>query len=156
MVYGSGVAEHIGAIADDGHDRTVRTRELGSERRAGSPAQAGRGARSEIEVRKLEATVLGEQRVFVDDDAARILGAVETVAHPHGIERVLAGGGTAGSTSGSSECRALVGNPAPARRDDRFDIKPAFETRRPCRQDRKRIAGDGDVAWKAPDRVARI
>src|SRR5215510_6413851 len=42
MVYGSGIAEHVGAVADDCHDRTVGACELGSKRCAGPPAETGR------------------------------------------------------------------------------------------------------------------
>ena|SRR6266550_486120 len=90
MVGGGGIAEHVGAVPEDGDHLAVRARELGAERCAGAPAETGRGARSEIEIRRLEGAVLEEQRVFVDDDAVRILGAVDAMAHPRRIERRLA------------------------------------------------------------------
>ena len=39
MMDGGRIAEHVGAVADDGHDRAVRTRKLGAKRGAGTPAK---------------------------------------------------------------------------------------------------------------------
>src|SRR5262249_48818550 len=90
VVGGGGIAEHVGAVPEHGDHLAARARELGAERGAGTPTETGRGTGSEVEVRRLEGAVLEEERVFVDDDAVRVLGAVDTVAHPRWIERCLA------------------------------------------------------------------
>src|SRR5262249_47247327 len=108
---GGGIAEHIGAVAKNGHHRALRARKLGAERGAGAPTETRGGTRSEIEIRKLEGAMLEEQRVLIDDDAVRILDAV---AHPGRIERGLAGSGIARGLPGGRERLALVLDPAPA------------------------------------------
>jgi hypothetical protein len=40
MMYRGRVAEHIRAVADDGHDRAVRARKLGAKRCAGAPTKS--------------------------------------------------------------------------------------------------------------------
>src|SRR5499427_8956711 len=114
---GGGIGEHVSAVPENGHHRALWSRKLGAERGTGAPTETRRGTRSEIEIRKLEGAMLEEQRVLVDDDAAGILGAVDTVAHPGRIERGLAGGGFARRFPGTRQRLALVLDPAPAQRD---------------------------------------
>ena len=66
------VAEQVGAVAEDRDDQPVGRGELGAERRADAPAEAGGRARPEIAARQVRAAMLEHQRVFVDDD--RVLG----------------------------------------------------------------------------------
>ena len=40
MMYRGRVAEHKGAVADDGHDRAVRVRKLGAKRCSGAPTKS--------------------------------------------------------------------------------------------------------------------
>ena len=115
---GGGIAEHVGAVADHGHDRTFGPRQLGAERGAGAPTQTRRGARSEIEIRRVERAMLRKQRVFVDDDAFCVLGAVDAMADPYRIRRRLAGGGIDAQPSRRRSCLARSSfDPAPACRD---------------------------------------
>src|SRR5262249_43124309 len=140
-----GIAEHVGAVAENGHHRAARARKLGAERGARAPPETGRGTRSEIEIRKLEGAMLEEQRVLVDDDAVRILGAVDTVAHPGSIERGL---------PGARQRFALVLDPAPTQRD-RLGVEGACERRGQPGKGGNTAPRDGNVAGKAADRVAR-
>src|SRR5258705_356309 len=154
VVDGGGIAEHVGAVAEDGHHRALPTCKLGAERRAGAPTQTRRGTRSEIEIGKLEGALLEEQRVLVDDDAVRILGAIDAVAHPRGIERGLAGGGIERSLPGRRQRLALLLDPASTQLD-----RLLIEAVRECRGQRGKGGNaaprDGNVAGKAADRVAR-
>ena len=56
----------------------------------------------------LEVALLEEQRVLVDHDRARILGAVDAMADPGRIERALAGTGITRGLPGAGQRRALV------------------------------------------------
>src|SRR5262244_2384337 len=151
---GGGIAEHVGAVAENGHHWALRARKLGAERGAGAPTETRRGTRSEIEIWKLEGAMLEEQRVLVDDDAVRILGAVDAVAHPGRIERGLAGAGIARGFPGTRQRLALVLDPAPAQRD-RFGVERVRERRGQRREGGNAAPRDGNVAGKAADRVAR-
>src|ERR1044072_2957797 len=137
MVRGGGVAEHVGAGAEDGDHLAVRARELGAELRPRAPTQAGRGARSEIQIRRLEGALLEEQRVFIDDDAVRILGAIDAMAHPRRIEWRLAHTRLACALPGCPERGSLVlaGAPSPRKL---LGIDTALERRGQCRYDRNR------------------
>src|SRR6266446_2215774 len=73
---GGGIGEHVGAVPEDGQDLGFRARELRAQRGAGAPTETGRGTRAKIEIRSFERAIFREQRVFVDHDAARILGAL--------------------------------------------------------------------------------
>src|SRR5262245_7395327 len=151
---GGGIAEHVGAVAENGRHRAARARKLGAERGARAPPETGRGTRSEIEIRKLEGAMLEEQRVLVDDDAVRILGAVDTVAHPGRIERGLAGGGIERGLPGARQRFALVLDIAPTTRD-RLGGVGACERRGEPGKGGNTAPRDGNVAGKAADRVAR-
>ena len=82
MVDGDWVAEEIGAIADDGDDRSLGSRELGAKRGARAPAQARGGARAEVAVGVLESAMSQAERILVDDDRSWILCLMQAVADP--------------------------------------------------------------------------
>src|SRR6266566_2571812 len=84
---GGGIAEHVGAVAENGHHWALRARKLGAERGAGAPTETRRGTRSEIEIRKLEGAMVEEQRVLGDCDVAG--KAADRVARKQGIESAL-------------------------------------------------------------------
>src|SRR6516164_10256131 len=151
---GGGIAEHVGAVAENGHHRALPACKLGAERRAGAPTETRRGTRSEIEIRKLEGALLEEQRVLVDNDAMRVFGAIDTVAHPRGIERGLAGGGIEHALPRRRQRLALVLDPAPTQRD-RFIIESALERRGQRGKGGNAAPRDGNVTGKAADRIAR-
>src|SRR5215831_21367840 len=110
---GGRIGEHVDAVAEDRDDRAIRTRQFGAERGAGAPPQARRRARSEIKIRRVERALLEEERVFVDDDALRMLGAVDAMAHPRRIERHLACAAVACRLPGTQPRLALLLDPAP-------------------------------------------
>src|SRR4029077_21257671 len=122
--------------------------------RAGAPTETRCGTRSEIEIGKLEGALIEEQRVLVGDDAVRLLGAIDAVAHPCGIERGLAGGGIERSLPGRRQRLALVLDPAPTQRD-RSLIEGVRERRGQRGKGGNAAPRDGNVAEKAADRVAR-
>src|SRR5207247_7941362 len=139
---------------EDGKDLSFRPRELGAQPSAGAPTETGRGTRAKIQIRSFERAIFREQRVFVDHDAARILGAVNAVAYPRRVERHLARGGIKRGFLSCPQHLAFLADDVPPARN-RVSIDAVLESRPQRGDDRDGAAGNCKIAGEAAERVAR-
>src|SRR6266516_6546606 len=153
MVHRRRIAEHVGPVAEHGDDWTVRLRQLGAECGAGSPAKPRRGTRPKIKVGGLEGAMFEEERVLVNDNRARVFGAIDTMTDPRRIGRAFLHCGFERGLPPRGQRSTLVVYPAPALRD-RVAIAPIPERCGQRGEDRGAAPGDGKIAWEAADRVA--
>src|SRR5262245_63079114 len=92
MVDGGWITEEIGAIADDGNDRPLGSRELGAKGGTCSPAQTRGGARTEVAVGVFESAMRQPERILVDNDRTWVLCLMQAMADPGRMDGASRGG----------------------------------------------------------------
>src|SRR6476661_7944851 len=147
MVDGGWITEEIGAITDDGNDRSLGSRELGAERGARPPTQTRGGARTEVAVGVFEPAMRQAERVLVDDDRTWILCLMEAVADPGRMDGAPRGDEFTGLLPRRCQGSSLLDDACPP---FRYRCLRDLPQQRVCQrlEDRCCRAGDTEIASK--------